>query len=61
MLFRRLLTVEGIIRRRENPLSTLYFGKVTLMKKEPWETYDELKGTAGEALQEFIARNPNAD
>ena len=26
-----------------------------------WETYDKLKGTAEEALQEFRVRNPNAD
>ena len=26
-----------------------------------WETYDKLKGTAEECLQEFTARNPNAD
>ena len=26
-----------------------------------WETYDKLKGTAEEALQEFRAKNPNAD
>ena len=26
-----------------------------------WEIYDTLKGTAEEALQEFRAKNPNAD
>ena len=26
-----------------------------------WETYDKLRGTAEEALQEFRAKNPNAD
>ena len=34
MLFGRLLRVEGIIERKENQLSTLYYGKVTFMKKE---------------------------
>ena len=33
MLVGRLLRVEGIIGRKENPLNTFYCGKVTLMKK----------------------------
>ena len=34
MLFGRLLTVKRITGGEEKPLNTLYYGKVTLMKKE---------------------------
>ena len=59
--------VRGIVEsRRDNrkkgkPIEYFILWESYPNKKGIWETYDKLKGTAEEALQELRAKNANTD
>ena len=55
------MRVKGIIRRKETSAEYFVLWEGYPNEEGTWETYDKLKGTKEEALQEFTAKNPNAD
>ena len=60
------LVQESVESRRNNkrkgkPIEYLVLWQSYPDEEGTWETYDKLKGTAEEGLQEFRGRNPNAD
>ena len=48
-------------RRKDKPVEYFVLWEVYPYEEGTWETYDKLKGTAEETLQEFRAKNPNVD
>ena len=48
-------------RKRGKPIEYFVLWEGYPDEERTWETYDKLKCTAEEALQEFRAKNPNAD
>ena len=48
-------------KKKGKPIEYLVLWKGYPNEEGTWETYDKLKRTAEEALQEFRSRNPNAD
>ena len=48
-------------RKKEKPVEYFIIWEGYRDEEGTWETYDKLTGTEEEALQEFRAKNPNAD